>query len=432
MYDVCIIGGGVLGCAVARELSRYSLSVAVLESADDVCCAEPAAGGIVCAARTLAPFRPAAAKYAATGEKMFRAYAAALGVPYMQTGCMTAFLDDADGARMLAVNARRCGVGCTELTGEEAVAVEPALASAHILRAAYFPNAGVVDACAFVYALRRNAERNGAEFIFGFTLSSAELTADGASLRSSSGEVVEARRVVNCAGNGGGQVARALGDFIYISHRSGNYAYADVPSRPSMPVFFERAGYVSPDPRGGYFVGADTADCSRVAPEVTGAPDARRALRDRAGLSAENAAGYADVRALMRGGDLYEARGKSPCVLHLLGAGAFGITVAPALATAYARSLRAEKRADFLPVERGIVRAAALSAAERNALASRKPLYANVVMTDPYVTEGEIAEAIARGARSLQGAARRLLPGRAEPDARFAEAFGRLTEPEGI
>ena len=81
MYDFLIIGGGAIGCALARELSRRGASVVVAERENDVCAEERHVTALICAARAFGKNAPVLAAYAATGEKMFRAYSAALGIP---------------------------------------------------------------------------------------------------------------------------------------------------------------------------------------------------------------------------------------------------------------------------------------------------------------------------------------------------------------
>lgn len=427
MYDFLIIGGGTVGCCLARELARCDVSVAVAEARTDVCASENRTGGVICAARTLLSDRPAAAKYAALGEKMFRSYCAALEVPYSRTGCLYAYPpDEAARAHLVAVMCRSLGIACEELDAARVPEAEPALASYRCSGALYFPESGTADACEFVYALKENAESNGVHFRFGFEAVGAEYADGEISVISQSGERLTARRVINCAGNGGGLVARAFGDLIYLGHESVNIVAADCRAHPRMPVLFPHGRFIAPLPGGGYFAGSDICTSRRAAASVTGAPDAEAWLKSEAGITLTDSVGIAQMRAYTAGGDMLDIKGRMPGVRHIIGLGDFGMTAAPALASAVARSYGLAPRKDFDPVRHAAVRVRFLSAHERNALARKDKSYAVPVLADPFITEGEVRDAVARGANTAAGLGRRLLGARENGGARLTAALGKF------
>ena len=431
MYDFLMIGGGVLGCAFARELSRYGVKVAVAEAKTDVCAAETRLGGVICAAHALTSPRPVVARYAVRGEKMFAAYSASLEASYSRTGCMYIFFSE-DKARSFAAGCAVAGVVCRSLSPEEAEKMQPALASCTGARSVlFFPEAGVVDACAFVYALRENAQANGADFFFGFKAEDAGRDGDLITVSSSDGRRITARNVVNCSGNDGGLTARSLGDLLYLKHRTFNVAVADMASHPSMPLFYDGAGGVVPCPGGRFTVGADETDGSRETPVVAGAPDSSAKLAASAGIMPLSSSPAAFTRAYASGGDIYIAEGSLPGVRHILGAGSDGLTIAPALAMSFARSFGLKPRKDFRPTRRAMLRVTDLSAAERNTLALRDPAYGRLVLARPAVTQGEVNDAVSRGAVDVPGLDRRLLPPGVSGGVAFAAALGRAAGSSG-
>ena len=170
MYDFCIIGGGAVGCAVARELTRYKASVVVAEAALDVGMgASGANSGIVHSGYDPLP-GTLMAKYNVRGADMFRTYAAALQVPYKRTGSLTVATTREEAARLPELLARgeKNGVkGLKIVSAEEAHALEPSLADS-VVSALFAPTAAIVDPFDLVFALRENAQANGAEFRLGF------------------------------------------------------------------------------------------------------------------------------------------------------------------------------------------------------------------------------------------------------------------------
>lgn len=424
MYDFLIIGGGVLGCAVARELTRYSFGVAVAEAETDVCAAEAGTGGMICAARTLLPFRLNASKYAVTGERMFGAYAAALDVPYKRTGAMFAFTD-VSACAALAARCRRVGLPFEECDPSRAAEVEPALSSClGAKRALYFPNAGIADGCEFVFALRENAERNGAEFYFGCAAESAESDGHVVTVTFAGGKRISARNVICCAGSGAEVLSRSFGDNVRLYRREETVAVADVPARPRMPVFYDGKSYVSPRTCGRYLAGADDAPHSLARPAASGMPQATERLAGM-GVALSSPQYFAASRADC-GGDLAIVSGGTPGVRYVAGAGSYGLTVAPALASTLARSFGLPRNMSFVPSRKGMVRVSRLGAAERNALALSERGYGRIVLASPLVTEGEIADAARRGANTVAGLDRRLLPAGVSGGVRFAEALAQL------
>lgn len=404
MYDFLIIGGGAIGCALARELSRRGASVVVAERENDVCAEERHVTALICAARAFGKNAPVLAAYAATGEKMFRAYSAALGIPYRKTGCV-AKCDDGRAERMIA-DCRRYGVRYEERKG------------AFGERELFFPDAGVADGCAAVYAMRENAATCGAAFEFGFAVTGVESRADGVTVHSSDGRELTARYAVNCAGSGGGRVARASGDLIYLRHAAEDIvvsrgAEADFP-------FFTDDAVVLPM-RGACVVAAEGEDTARNAPVVRDCSKRAAELLELSGLSGSDMRPNAVTRTYSEGGDIIVRQGPTKCVTHILGAGSAGLTVAPAIAVAFASSYPLGAPKQTIPAQ-SHVRVRTLSVAERNALARRRGDYAEIVCASPFITYGEIADAVKSGAKDLRGIERRLLDEGESGGAAFAEA----------
>lgn len=404
MYDFLIIGGGATGCALARELSRCGASVVVAERENDVCAEERHVTALICAARAFGNGSPVLAAYAATGEKMFRAYSAALGIPYKKTGCVAKCADER-AARIIA-DCRRYGVRCEERTG--------AAGKTEL----FFPDAGVTDGCAAVYAMRESATACGAEFEFGFAVTGAESCRDGVAVLSSDGRRIAAHRMINCAGSGGGRVARAAGDLIYLRHMAEDIVVCR--GAGTVTPFFTDDGKVVPM-RGACAATVTGEDTARNAPVVRGCSGRAVELLGLSGISGGEMYPCAVTRTYSESGDLIVRHGSKRGVTHILGAGSAGLTAAPAIAASFVSSAAFGAPKPTCPAH-GQVRVRALSAAERNALARRRGDYAEIVCASPLITYGEIADAVKSGAKDLRGIERRLLDEGESGGAAFAEA----------
>ena len=422
MYDFCIIGAGVIGCAVARELTRYKTSVVVVDAREDVCTGASGANSAVIHAGYDPLPGTLKAKYNVLGAKMFPTYAAALGVPFVRTGSLLlAFGDNGrDALRKLLERGERNGVkNLRVIKREDALAIEPRV-SPDLTAALYAADAGITNPFEFTFALKENSEKNGARYEFGFETASVENLNGSTTLISADGRKVTAARVVNCAGEGAGPVARILGDLIYLKHRLGEYILFDKPSAVSMPIFGTpdengKGVLVSPAVSGKFFIGPTSVVSDRIKPYFRNS-----AVKELFGSAEKLVPGlenaprltkYAGMRTACADGDFYIGKGRRENVWHIIGVDSPGLTAAPAIASAFARSFGLEREPAFDPVRRAIVRLNGKSASEKRALISRDPRYGNIICRCECVSEAEIIEAVKRGARTIDGVKKRLSAG---------------------
>ena len=168
MYDVIIIGAGVTGSAVARELSRYKLNVCVLEKEEDVCCGTSKANSAIIHAGFDAAEGSLMARFNVRGNEMMDQLAADLDIPFKRNGAMVVCIHESekDGLKDLYDRGVANGVkGLQILNREEALEKEPNL-SEKVVAALYAPTSGIV--CPFILniAMAENANVNGVEFFF--------------------------------------------------------------------------------------------------------------------------------------------------------------------------------------------------------------------------------------------------------------------------
>ena len=200
---VAVIGAGVVGCCIARELCRFAVRVVVLEAGDDIACgATRANSGIVHAGFDPQP-GTLKARYNALGSALYPRWASELGFGYYRNGSMVAAFSDEElaGLDELLARGRANGVeGLRIADADEARAMEPALSSE--VRGALIAETGAIcDPYGITYGAAENAAANGAEFLFDERVVVIDRAAAPRwRIRTTSGLVVEADAVVNAAG----------------------------------------------------------------------------------------------------------------------------------------------------------------------------------------------------------------------------------------
>ncbi|MCB9728532.1 MAG: FAD-dependent oxidoreductase [Deltaproteobacteria bacterium] len=349
--DLAVVGGGVVGCAIAAEASARGLSVALLER-------EPGLGrgGTARNSGVLHSglyYRPGsvAATACVRGQALCYELAAALGVPHRRTGKLVVAHDDAELEALDALLANAAASGARDVervTGGRAAQLEPAMRQP--LGALWCPHTGIIDAPALASALAARAARGGALVAVGAAVLGAAPSAGGTRLDTGRGPILAAQ-VVNSAGLGAPAIAALLGDEAPTLWPCRGDWYALRAQRPPARLVYpvRAAGqtglgvHVCLDLGGGVRLGPDarfTADADLGTPPPSTLLDAFRAAGERLlGPLPPGALRWdgAGVRPRLRGPDdpgpveFRIERGRSGA-LHLFGVESPGLTAAPALA----------------------------------------------------------------------------------------------------
>lgn len=210
--EVAVVGGGVVGCAIAAAAARAGRDVLVLEREAGLGTGITSRNsGVVHSGLYYAPGSLKAATCVA-GNPALYAWAAAHDVWHARTGKLVIARQPAQlpALEQLFANARACGApGVSLVTGAEALRREPALAGP-IVAALACSESGIIDVHELVLSLRAAAERAGASFVLGADVASITDTGGGAVLATTRGEL-RAERVVNAAGFGALALARQCG-----------------------------------------------------------------------------------------------------------------------------------------------------------------------------------------------------------------------------
>ena len=231
MFDVAVIGAGVVGGMIARELSRYKLSVVLLERDSDVAMGATRANSAIVHAGYDAKPGSLKARLNVRGSEMMENVARELGVKYKRNGSLVVGFNDEDKATLeeLVLRGETNGVKGVRLlaTRDEVTALEPNI-GADVTCALYAPSGAIVCPYELCIAAVGNAMDNGAELRLDFNVTAIEKTNDGYLVKSEGGDTVLTRFVVNCAGLYSDDVAKMVGDDSFsVNPRRGEYLLLD-------------------------------------------------------------------------------------------------------------------------------------------------------------------------------------------------------------
>ena len=201
-YDVVIVGAGLLGCFVARNLSRYRLRVVVLERENDLCMGVSRANSAIVYSGTDTKPQTLKTRLTVEGNRNFDKLCEELHVPFRRCGSlMVAFGPRAEQVlRKKLEQGMQNGVeGLELLTTDATLRLEPHL-SPDVSLALYSPGTGTVNPWELCIAAAQNACNNGVEFCFEHEVVGIERLSDEYRLHCANGVAINARVVVNCAG----------------------------------------------------------------------------------------------------------------------------------------------------------------------------------------------------------------------------------------
>lgn len=442
MKDVIIIGGGVVGCSVARELSRFDADILLLERGNDVSVGTSKANsGIVHGGYDAKP-GTLKAKFNVAGNGMFDALARELDFPFKRNGSMVLCFDKADIGKLLELKEQgvKNGVqGLYVLEGYEAVKAMEPYVSENVVAALVVPNGGIVSPYEMTIAYAENAATNGVEFRFGSEVTAIDKIDGGLQVTCADGFTVQAKYVVNAAGVYADVINNMISpDKMHITARKGDYELLDktcgyMASHTlfQMPTKMGKGVLVTPTCHGNILVGptatdvTDKDDVATTPEELASAFD--RALLTMPSLNRRNIiTQFSGLRAHLDTDDF--VIGESAAVkglYNVAGIESPGLSSAPAIAVhvaeEIAQKLSLSKNANFVAERKGIPHFATLSDEERQKLVAENPLYGRIVCRCETVTEGEIVEAIRRkpGAVDMDGVKRRTRQGMGRCQAGF-------------
>lgn len=430
-YDVAIVGAGVVGCAIARQLSRYSLRVALIDAAEDVAMGASRANSAIVHAGYDCPVGSVEAECNVRGNFLYTQWCEELDVPLKRVGSMVLGFGEEDEKTLRDLYERglKNGVPDMELiSGDRAREIEPCLSS-KVTLALWAPTCGITCPYQMTIACAENARENGVEWVLSARVTAVSDRREGLMIAFADGRTLTASYLVNAAGVHSDEVSRLLGDDSFTIHpRKGEYLLMDRNACIAKTVLFQtpsRLGkgvLVSPTVDGNIFAGPtavdmqDKEDTSVTAEGI--ASLTAQALKSVPSLNLRTViTSFAGVRAQPSTGDF--VIGVSPANPRLIQAAGIcspGLTSAPAIAEKVEALLREsgvqlKEKASYNPFRKAIPEFRKLSDEGKAALIEQDSRYGRIICRCETITEVEIVEAIRRGARSLDGVKRRTRAG---------------------
>ena len=439
MYDVLIIGAGVVGCAAAMELSKYKLSVCVVEKESDICEGTSKANSAIVHAGFDAKPGTLKAKLNVQGSKMMPILAKKLDFAYKQNGAMVLCFDKADLPKLdeLKQRADLNGVdGVSVITGDEARKLEPSLTD-EVCGALLAETSAIVCPFEMTLAFAESALQNGAEFKLSTKVKSIEKNDNGFSVSTTNG-ILDAKIIINAAGVYADKIHSLVSSKpMRITPRRGEYLLMDkaaggVVSHTvfQLPTKMGKGILVTPTVHGNLLAGptAENIDDKEDLATTKGGLDEVKA---KGALSVKNIpfgkviTSFSGLRAVGDTGDFIIRESDVKGFIDAAAIESPGLSSAPAIAVylcgIVAKLMPLEKKENYIDTRKGVTHFNSLSENEQNELIKKDPSYGKIVCRCETITEGEILDAINRplGATTLDGVKRRTRAGMGRCQAGF-------------
>ncbi len=422
MYDVAIVGGGVIGCAIARELSRYRIDVVLLEKQAEVGFGTSKTNsGIVHAGHHSSP-DTLKGRLVVRGNQLFDTLCKELNFGFRRIGELVVAKSEDEVQVLLALKRQgeQKGVPGLEIWDRTRLMREEPNLSKNLVAALHAPSAGVINPYEFAFSLIENAVANGVTLKVESPVERIEVKKAGLVLHAPR-ETVEARFVLNCAGIFADQVAGLAGINDFTLHpRKGEEYMLDKRLRGivrhlifPVPEKHTKGILIIPTYNGTMMVGPtaqDTSDRWDVSTTVEGAAEVFGFVKGLCDCITERdtITEFAGLRAVSNTNDFIIGPSRVKGFVNVAGIQSPGLTAAPAIAEHVREILKVEglsleKKKGFDPCVQAPPRFAAMSTEKQQSLIRQDPLFAKVVCRCEMVTEAEVHHAIDHGARTLDG-----------------------------
>lgn len=429
-YDIAIIGAGVSGTAIARELSRYQTKICVLEREEDVCCGTSKANSAIIHAGYDAEPGSLKAKLNLRGNQIMDQLAKDLDFPFKRNGSLVLCLDEKDLPNLQKLYERGItnGVKGLQILNKEEVRAMETNISNQVIAALYAPTGGIVCPFHMTIAFAENACANGTVFHFNTEVKNITCRQNIWKIETTKG-TFEAGCIINAAGVYADKLHNMVSQKkIHITPRKGEYCLLDKTAGThvshtvfTLPGKLGKGVLVTPTVHGNLLIGPTAADIE----DKEGVNTTREGLDEvlqKSAASVKNIparqviTSFAGLRAHEDGDDFIIGETEKDFI-DCAGIESPGLSSAPAIGEMVAELLKEKynlkEKEDFISTRKGITDPSKLFLEERNALIHREPTYGNIICRCEMVTEGEIIDAIRRplGAKSLDGVKRRTRAG---------------------
>ncbi|MBU5592939.1 NAD(P)/FAD-dependent oxidoreductase [Clostridium sp. MSJ-4] len=432
MFDVIIIGAGVVGASIGRELSKYQLKTCIIEKTEDVSSGTTKANSAIIHAGYDAKPDTLKGKLNAKGNAMFDKLAEELDFPFKRNGSFVLCFEEESKYRLENLKKQGEINGVPDmriLSKEEILAMEPNLCD-EVVAALYAPTGGIVCPYELTIALSENAAKNGVEFKLNTKVENITSSEEGYVIHTNKGDI-NTRVVINAAGVFADEINNMVSkNKLEIVPRRGEYclfdkAAGDMIKRTifQLPSNMGKGVLVTPTVDGNLLVGPNAIDINDKE-DLNTSKEGLDDILQKSRKSVKNIplnqiiTNFSGLRAHSTTddfiiGEVEDARG----FINAAGIESPGLSSAPAIAEMVSNivieKLKPSINKDFNPIRKSIPRFREMNNDERRELIAKDPKYGKIICRCELVTEGEIIDSIRRplGATTLDGVKRRTRAG---------------------
>lgn len=429
MYDVIIVGAGVNGTCIARELSKYELKVLVIEKNSDV------GDGTSCANSAIihAGYDPhpgtLKAELNVLGNEIYEELCKDLDVEFKRNGSLTIATNSEEEniLKELAQNAKLNNVDVELINRDKIFSIEP-YATKKATLALYAKSAAIINPFELCVALMENAMDNGAELKLNEKVIDIKEFDNSYLVRTECDEY-SSKVVINCAGVYSDEVSNFINDErIEISPRKGEYYLLDhfpdgyiTHTLFSVPSSKGKGVLVAPTTSGNYLIGP-SSDFVLDKDDVSTNKETLDNILKEAYRLVDNVPmqylirEFAGLRAYYKSNDFIIEETKYNFI-NVAGMQSPGLSSAPAVAIKVrdiiSKNIELRKKDNFIKKRRPLYRLKEKSVEERNRLINENPLLGKIICRCEQISEGEIVDCIKRncGATTIKGVKKRVRPG---------------------
>ncbi|GAB6169601.1 NAD(P)/FAD-dependent oxidoreductase [Clostridium carnis] len=432
MYDVAIIGAGVIGASIFRELSKYNLKTVILEKENDVSMGTSKANSAIVHSGYDPKVGTLMAKLNVKGNEMFEELCKELSVPFKRNGSLVIGFDDNDmeTIKELYENGKKIGVKGLEILNKEEVLNKEKNLSENVKGALYAKMGGIVGPFEYTIALIENGIENGGKLKVCSEVIDISKE-ENFIIKTSKGDKIEAKYIINAAGIYADKIHNLIceesfkiipikGEYYVMDKSQGGLFTNTIFQCPSKKG---KGVLVTPTVHGNLLVGPN-ADEIEDKESLKTTMDGLDFIRSKALKTTEKVnfresiRNFAGLRATPDTGDfIVEENKKVKGFIDAAGMKSPGLSSAPAVAIEVVdilnkAGLKLVKNENFNPYRKQI-NFMELTSEEKGELIKKDPSYGRIICRCESITEGEIVDAIKRsfGQITLDGVKRRCRPG---------------------
>lgn len=433
MYDIVIIGAGITGTFIARELSRYQLKVLLLDKENDIANGTTKANTAIVHAGYDAEEGTLKAKLNVRGNELYEEVCKELNVPFKRIGSLVIAFSEQEKKTIQELYERgiKNGVPQMEILDKKSVLELEGNLSDEIKGALYAKTAGIVGPWELAIALAENALENGVELLLNSPVTGIKKINDGYCITAGNREI-KSKMVINCAGihsddinnmvnSKGFKILPNRGEYNLFDKSVGNVVNRVIFRCPSEAG---KGIVVTPTVHGNLLIGP-TAEYIEDKEGLNTTYEGLASVNDHAQhilkkISLKNViTSFAGLRAKTATKDfIIEESKESIGFFNVAGIDSPGLTSAPAIAEYVIELVKRrvgdmKEKLNFNPYRRPNIHFMELSDEEKVKLIEEDPRFGRIICRCEQITEGEIVDVIKRkaGATTVDGVKRRARPG---------------------